>query len=86
LDLLSERAGRFDAVFSDTVMPGMSGIELAEMIRADYPELPIVLTSGYSHLLVQEGRHGFQLLQKPYSADGLARVLSRVLGREIERR
>jgi PAS domain S-box-containing protein len=85
LDLLAERPERFDAVFSDIVMPGMTGLELAEAIRGDHPELPIVLTSGYSHILAQDGRHGFELLQKPYSAEGLARVLSKVLGREIER-
>jgi hypothetical protein len=40
-----------------------------------FPELPVALTSGYSHVLAAEGSHGFELLQKPYTADGLARVL-----------
>jgi hypothetical protein len=35
------------------------------------------LTSGYSHVLAEEGRHGFDLVQKPYSAEALLRVLSR---------
>ena len=65
-------------VFSDVVMPGMGGVELAQAIRARRPELPVVLTSGYSTVLAQEGRHGFELLQKPYSIDALARVLAKV--------
>jgi hypothetical protein len=35
----------------------------------------VVLTSGYSHVLAQEGRHGFELLHKPYSVDTLTRIL-----------
>ncbi len=67
----------FDVVFSDVVMPGRSGIELAKEIRATYPHLPVVLTSGYSHVLAEEGAHGFELLHKPYSAEQLSRVLRR---------
>jgi PAS domain S-box-containing protein len=66
---------RFDIVFTDVVMPGMSGLELAELLRERFPNLPVVLTSGYSHVLAAEGTHGFELLQKPYTAHGLAGVL-----------
>ncbi|MBB5711644.1 PAS domain-containing protein [Sphingomonas xinjiangensis] len=66
---------RFDVIFSDVVMPGMSGIELARSVRQNFPHMPIVLTSGYSHVLVDEGRHGFPLLHKPYSAEGVAKAL-----------
>ena len=71
--------GSFDAVFSDVVMPGMGGIKLAEALRRRHPGLPVVLTSGYSHVLAEEGSHGFELLQKPYSAEQLSRVLRRVM-------
>ena len=76
----SDGAG-FDAVFSDVVMPGMNGVELGRDIRRRYPGLPVVLTSGYSHVLAQEGSHGFELLQKPYSAEQLSRILQRVTRR-----
>ncbi|TNC04483.1 PAS domain S-box protein [Methylobacterium terricola] len=69
----------FDAVFSDVVMPGMGGIALAEELRRRLPTLPVVLASGYSHVLAQNGNHGFELLHKPYSADQLSRVLRRVV-------
>ena len=70
---------RFQVVFSDVVMPGMNGMELGQRIRELYPELPVVLTSGYSHVLVQNGRHGFELLHKPYSVDQLSRVLAKAI-------
>jgi len=38
----------------------------------------VVLTSGYSHVLSQNGTYGFELLQKPYSIEQLARVLHKV--------
>ncbi|WP_316395372.1 hybrid sensor histidine kinase/response regulator [Bradyrhizobium sp. 33ap4] len=75
LEELAVDADRFDLVFTDVVMPGMSGIELAEEIRRQRLDLPIVLASGYSQVLSQQGSGGFELLQKPYSAEQLARVL-----------
>jgi PAS domain S-box-containing protein len=71
LDALSARREDFDLVFSDVVMPGMSGIELGHAVKARWPDLEVVLTSGYSHVLAEEGAHGFELLKKPYSIDGL---------------
>lgn len=68
---------KFDVVFTDVVMPGMSGIELAEVMRARHPDVPVVLTSGYSHVLAAEGTHGFHLLQKPYTGERLARAIKR---------
>ena len=66
---------RFDIVFSDVVMPGMDGIQLGQEIRRLHPALPVVLTSGYSHVLAQNGTSGFELLHKPYSIEELSRVL-----------
>jgi PAS domain S-box-containing protein len=79
LKMLEGGRQRFHAVFSDVVMPGMSGIELACEIRRRMPGLPVVLTSGYSHVLASEGSAGFELLQKPYSADEITGVLRRAI-------
>jgi PAS domain S-box-containing protein len=68
----------FDVVFSDVVMPGMSGLELGRRIRDRHPRLPVILTSGYSHVLAAEGHDGFELLQKPYAVEELSRVLQKV--------
>ncbi len=77
LKLLDE-ADRFDVVFSDVIMPGMNGVDLGREIRRRHPKVPVVLTSGYSEVLAEEGRHGFDLIQKPYAAEELSRVLRRV--------
>ena len=79
LALIDDPAAEFDAVFSDVVMPGMSGIELGREIRRRRPNVPVVLTSGYSHVLAEEGTHGFELLHKPYTVEGLTRVLRRAI-------
>ena len=85
LEELSIDPNRFDVVFTDVVMPGLSGIELAQQIRRLRPNLPIVLTSGYSQVLAQQGSYGFELLQKPYSIEQLSRTLHRVCGSRMKR-
>jgi len=75
LRLLDEHQGSFDLVFSDIVMPGLNGIDLAEEVRSRWPGLPVVLTSGYSHVLAEKGSHGFELLPKPYTIEGLLSVI-----------
>ena len=39
--------GEYDAVFTDIKMPGMSGIELAERVKAERPWMPVVIVTGY---------------------------------------
>jgi PAS domain S-box-containing protein len=75
LRILETEASRFDVVFSDVVMPGMSGVELGQEIRRRWPDLRVILTSGYSHVLAKGGARGFDLLHKPYSVEGLSQVL-----------
>ena len=79
LDTLGSEGAAFEAVFSDVVMPGMGGIELAKRLRRTHPDLPVILTSGYSHVLAQEGAHGFELVQKPYSAEQVSQALCRAI-------
>ncbi|WP_419828045.1 ATP-binding protein [Sphingomonas sp.] len=78
---LASGADRFDVVFSDVMMPGMSGIELGQEIGRLYPQVPVILTSGYSEVLAQSGTHGFELLHKPYSIDELSRAIRKVVQR-----
>ena len=66
-----------DLLLADVVMPGMSGVELAERLRRTQPELPVLHMSGYAN-----GNSGRdlslelpELLEKPFSAtDLLVRV------------
>lgn len=75
LKLLSEDPKQFDLVFSDVVMPNMDGVTLGQEVRRRLPNLPFVLTSGYSQVLAEGGVQGFQLLQKPYSLESLSGIL-----------
>ncbi len=79
LKLLAGNDRSFDIVFSDVVMPGMNGVDLGREIRRRYPQLPVVLTSGYSNALVEDGRDGFELLHKPYSLADLSSILEKVV-------
>nr|WP_245516734.1 ATP-binding protein [Methylobacterium segetis] len=85
LTKLGEDGAGFEVVFSDVVMPGMGGIALARDLQRRLPDLPVVLASGYSHVLAQDGAHGFELLHKPYSAEQLSTVLRHVTARRLRR-
>ncbi|HEU0146817.1 MAG TPA: PAS domain S-box protein [Bradyrhizobium sp.] len=75
-----------DLVFSDVIMPGINGLELAGIIRDRYPGLPIVLTSGYSHVLAENAHHGFELIKKPYSVESLSRILRKAMAEKVAQR
>jgi PAS domain S-box-containing protein len=73
---------RFDLLFSDVVMPGMSGVELANRVRADYPDLPVLLASGYSEEVVRGGAANFQMVPKPYGLASLSQAIAEVVPRQ----
>ncbi len=79
LEVLATDERAFDLVFSDVIMPGMNGVELAMVIREQYPGLPIVLTSGYSSVLAENAHRGFELIQKPYSVEALSKTLRKAI-------
>jgi CheY-like chemotaxis protein len=69
-------------VFTDVVMPGgITGIELARKLRERFPELPILLTTGYSEQV--NVTDGFPVLQKPYQLSTLATAIGSLLKQEI---
>jgi signal transduction histidine kinase len=78
-------ANQLDAVFSDVVMPGISGIELAERLRAERPRLPIILTTGYSDQISQSGAGDLPVVFKPYRLETVADALEAALGRGGDR-
>ena len=72
-------AGDFDLLFSDVVMPGMGGIELAERVEAERPALPVLLATGYSAELLGDNAGRFSVVSKPYDATTLANAIATVL-------
>src|SRR5205085_681694 len=44
-------------VITDQVMPQMTGLQLAEAIQREWPDLPVILTTGYAEIMPGEGAH-----------------------------
>jgi CheY-like chemotaxis protein len=70
----------FDAVMTDIRLPGMSGLELARALIKDYPNLPVVISSGYGAINVEfllgEKQPTVLMLPKPYDLPDLERTLN----------
>jgi signal transduction histidine kinase/CheY-like chemotaxis protein len=78
LDIL--RAGTpVDLIVSDEAMPNMRGTQLAVAIRASWPDLPIILATGYAEL-PKGSELQLPLLRKPYSQQDLAAAIDRAIG------
>jgi len=75
LTQLAQDGAAWDVVFSDVEMPGMSGLQLAARLKLSHPDLPVVLTSGYSHNLYEHGLPNNELLHKPYTVAQLEAVM-----------
>jgi PAS domain S-box-containing protein len=72
------RKEKIDLVVTDQAMPHMTGAQLAELIRAERPDLPIILTSGYAEL--PPGTEvNLPKLDKPFQLDDLARAVARAM-------
>jgi CheY-like chemotaxis protein len=64
-----------DLLFTDVVMPGLNGFEVARRARRDRPALKVLFASGYATDLTPAGR----LLKKPYRPKQLAREIAELL-------
>jgi PAS domain S-box-containing protein len=64
-------------MLSDVVMPGMSGIQLAQQARAAVPDMKVILASGYTNPATDKdkGLDGFHFLPKPYRMADLVKML-----------
>ncbi|RVA36727.1 response regulator, partial [Mesorhizobium sp. M7A.F.Ca.US.001.01.1.1] len=72
-------------LFTDVVMPEMSGRELVDKVRTSHPSLKVLYTTGYTrNAIVHNGTldFGTELLTKPYTIDELAEKVRKVLDRE----
>jgi PAS domain S-box-containing protein len=73
LDVLAS-GEHIDLVFSDVVLPGqVDGLALARSLAQRYPQIPVVLTTGYTRVF--EADPEFPVLRKPYQISMLGRVI-----------
>jgi CheY-like chemotaxis protein len=79
LDIL-RRLENVDLVITDQAMPQMTGVQLAEAIKKEWPDLPVILATGYAEI---EAGHGsaLQKLSKPFTEAELAKEIARIVPR-----
>jgi DNA-binding NtrC family response regulator len=78
----------FDLVITDLMIPGSSGIELLQIIRSKYPELEVIMITGYASIesAVQATKLGASAyLPKPFTPDELTQVTERTLANKVVR-
>jgi DNA-binding NtrC family response regulator len=80
LKLLAEDP--FDLAIVDLKMPGMDGIEVLQAIKRDYPQIPVIMITGYATIesAVEAMKSGaFDYLPKPFTPDEVAVVVKKAL-------
>ncbi|MFC1568753.1 ATP-binding protein [bacterium] len=80
--MFDKESGEFDVIFSDVVLPDITGIALSERLKKKKTELKILLCSGYAD---EQNRspdfqgNGFMYLQKPYTLTDILRKLQTLI-------
>jgi CheY-like chemotaxis protein len=78
--ILSREADRLDVVFADLVMPGeQDGLDLAHAIRRQWPQLPVILATGFNEAAARATESEFPLLAKPFEAQAIHRAVREAL-------
>jgi len=83
LALAEERAGNIDILLTDVVMPGCNGRQLARQVEQLYPQIKVLLMSGYTAEIVaqQDGKEiALAFLEKPFTPEELGLKVREVLG------
>ena len=80
LEILEKEA--FDLVILDLKIPGLSGMEVLSRIKQEYPEVVVVVITGYATVesAVEAMRHGaYDFLPKPFTPESLRAIVGRAL-------
>jgi len=89
LQLFTERDSQIDLLVADLTLPASSGIQVALVLRAQNPSLPVILTSGYpvsdwsardSQDLKRLGGDAVTVIQKPFQAHVLSNAVCELIG------
>jgi CheY-like chemotaxis protein len=80
-EALLEGGLRVNCVFTDVVMPGKNGFELARWIHSQHPKVQILLTSGYDSAARRAANTPYadRLLQKPYLLGQVVQTIETML-------
>lgn len=78
LDLAHSHNGEIQLLITDITMPGKNGMELATLLRQQYPAMRVLYMSGYT--LPSTPAPGFQFIEKPFRPDVLVRKVQEILG------
>ncbi len=82
IEIFNREGGNFHLVFSDVVLPGKTGLKLAEELKKGSPDLKILLSSGYTEQqsrLALAKEKNFRFIQKPYSRIELLRIIKEMV-------
>ena len=82
LDILKKEA--FDLVILDLKMPGLSGMEVLDKIKQEYPEMVVIVITGYATVesAVEAMKRGaYDFLPKPFTPESLRAIVGRALER-----
>ena len=83
LRICGESGRRVDIVLTDVIMPGMSGVEMFERIKAMIPGVKVLYMSGYTSSRLPSlgpGDTPFEFIQKPFGLADLSESLKRLAG------
>lgn len=80
LRMLQER--QFDIVITDLLMPDMDGLEVLKRIKESWPEMPVIIITGYGTVstAVQAVKLGaYDVVEKPFTPETILQVVERAL-------
>lgn len=81
IKIAKNHKGKIDLLFTDVVMPGLGGVELAVAMRELYPEIKTLFMSGYSRSQLEEEGipAGAAALEKPFTPDKVLAMVAEIL-------
>jgi len=77
---------KVDLILIDVVMPGMNGNQVAGILTANAPDIPVLFMSGHTEdVVLHKGiiDHGIAFIQKPFSAESLSHKVREILDSKV---
>ena len=86
LELFKEDPHRYDLLLTDLIMPQLTGDKLVSEIIEIRPDMPIIITSGFTDTIVNDNFKQISnkaFISKPFQPQELAKIVRQVLGRNV---